>query len=446
MPYLQITLPFFSQSNLYPEQMSQITPIGITDFRNQHQPFGIKAADRLGHIYCIGKTGSGKSTLLLNMAISDIKQGNGIGIIDPHGDLAETLLDYIPESRIEDVVYLNVTDTDFPVAFNPFSGITAYNRYTTIATIVTALKKVWADSWGPRMEYILRNTLITLSYYSKATLLCITPLLTDYDFRTKVLYAVPEISLHKFWKKEFDTLSSKVKNEYIAPILNKVGLFEAHPVLRAIVGQPAGTIKISQIMNEKKIFIANLSKGILGEAGTQLLGSLLITQFQAASLARVSIPQALRTHFYLFIDEAHSFMTKSFSDILSESRKYGLGLFLTHQFIDQLDEDIQKAVMGNVGTVITFRVGNRDAKVLAEEFYPTFSDTDLINLPRFHLYIKLLIDGTTSKPFSAITRPVPVVHRSHRQQAVEYSQARYSCPELQPQPLLHEKIQTLLSE
>lgn len=410
----------------YAEKMPTITPIGITDFRNQRIQFGIKAEDRLGHIYCIGKTGSGKSTLLLNMAISDIKQGNGVGIIDPHGDLAETLLQYIPQHRMKEVVYLNTADTSSPITLNPFSGITAYNRYTAVATIVTALKKIWSDSWGPRMEHILRNTLLTLSYYSKATLLDIVPLLTNYDFRTTVLYAVPEISLHEFWKREFDPLSPNMKNEFIAPIINKVGLFQAHPVLSAIVGKVNGAVNIAAVMNEKKIFIANLSKGILGEAGTQLLGSLLLTQFQTASLARVSIPQTMRTPFYLYIDEAHSFLTKSVSDILSESRKYGLGLFLTHQFMDQLDVDIQKALIGNVGTLIAFRVGARDAKVLAEEFYPIFTQDDFINLPRYHIYLRLLIDGATSRPFSAITLPIAEKVQSFQSQVKEMSQKKYN--------------------
>lgn len=406
--------------------MHEYTPIGLTNFRNQQQPFGIKPKDRLGHIYCIGKTGSGKSTLLLNMAISDIEQGNGVGIIDPHGDLAEALLEYIPENRIEDVIYFNATDTAFPVGYNPFSGITHdANRYITIAGIVTALKKVWADSWGPRMEHILRNTVLSLSYYSKATLLDIVPMLTNHEFRTKVLYAVPEISLHDFWKKEFDPLSPQLKNEFIAPIVNKVGLFQSHPVLRNIVGQVLGTITIPDVMNEGKIFIANLSKGVLGEAGTQLLGSLLVTQFQTASLARVSVPIAHRRPFYLFIDEAHSFMTKSFADVLSESRKYGLGLFITHQFMEQLDEDVLHAVIGNSGTLISFRVGARDAKILTEEFYPIFSETDFVNLPQYHIYLRLLIDGTASKPFSAITCPMKEGKQSFQSHVKTISQNKY---------------------
>ncbi|MBL7738910.1 MAG: ATP-binding protein [Chitinophagaceae bacterium] len=423
---VQISLPYSTISTQYDNNMSPITPIGITDFRNQHQPFGIKDHDRLGHIYCIGKTGSGKSTLLLNMVISDIKRGNGVGVIDPHGDLAEMLLCHIPVERIRDVVYFNAGDALYPVAFNPLSKVKEENRYLVAATIVTTLKKLWADSWGPRLEHILRNTLISLLYYSKSTLLDIVPMLTNPSFRKQVLYALPVESIREFWQQEFEPLSPQLKQEFIAPILNKVGLFAAHPILRNIVGQQQSRVDIAEVMNAKKIFIANLSKGVLGEAATQLLGSLLVTQFQTASLERATRPLHTRTPFYLYIDEVHSFITKSFTDISSESRKFGLSLFITHQFLDQLPEDIQKSVLGNVGTLIAFRVGSRDAKVLAEEFVPIFSETDLINLPRYHIYLKLLIDGTASKPFSATTHPVSVETASNPSHIIKCSRERYS--------------------
>lgn len=405
--------------------MPEITPIGITNFRNQNQEFGIKDHDRLGHIYCIGKTGSGKSTQLLNMAISDIERGNGLGVIDPHGDLAEELLNYIPKERIQDVVYFNAGDIEYPISFNPLSNVKEQDRYLIIATIVTTLKKFWSDSWGPRLEHILRNTLLSLSYYSKSTLLDIVPMLTDYEFRKKVLYAVPVYSILDFWHKEFEPLSPQLKNEFISPILNKVGLFTANPIIRNILGQHVSTIDIASIMDTKKIFIANLSKGVIGEAGTQLLGSLLVTQFQNASLGRATRPIHTRVPFYLYIDEVHSFITKSFTDILSESRKYGLSIFLTHQFLDQLPEDIHKSIIGNVGTLITFRVGARDAKILEEEFYPVFSQTDLINLPRYHIYLKLLVDGTTSKPFSASTICKEASHLSNKEMIIHASQIKY---------------------
>ena len=419
--------------------MSNITPIGVTNWRNQQQVFGIKDQDRLGHIYCIGKTGSGKSTLLLNMAISDIQRGKGIGVIDPHGDLAEELLNHIPKERIQDVIYFNAGDTEYPIAFNPLSDIQEQDRYLIAATIVTTLKKLWADSWGPRLEHILRNTLLSLTYYSKSTLLDIVPMLTDREFRRQVLYAVPVLSIHDFWQKEFEPLSPQLKNEFIAPIVNKVGLFAAHPILRNILGQQQSKIDIAQAMDTKKVFIANLSKGILGEAGTQLLGSLLVTQFQTASLGRATRPVHTRTPFYLFIDEIHSFITKSFADILSESRKYGLSLFLTHQFVDQLPEDMQKAIVGNAGTLICFRIGAADANVLAQEFFPIFNETDLINLPRYHIYLKLLIDGTTSKPFSAITLPIEKSDTSLKEEIVSFSQKRYGTEKIKVENEMHGK-------
>lgn len=405
--------------------MTHITPIGVTNWRNQHQAFGIKDDDRLGHIYCIGKTGVGKSTLLLNMIVSDIEQGKGVGVIDPHNDLAEDILNYIPKERINDVIYFNAGDTEYPIAFNPLSDVQEQDRYLIAATIVTTLKKLWADSWGPRLEHILRYTLLSLSYHSESTMLDIVPMLTNSEFRKQVLYAVPVQSILEFWQKEFEPLSPQLKNEFIAPIVNKVGLFAAHPILRNILGQQKTTIDIAQIMNTNKIFIANLSKGILGEAGTQLLGSLLVTQFQTASLGRATRPIQTRTPFYLYIDEVHSFITKSFADILSESRKYGLSLFLTHQFIDQLPEDIQKSILGNAGTLISFRIGAADAKVLAQEFLPVFTETDLINLPRYHIYLKLLIDGTTSQPFSAVTVPVKRISILFKEEIIATSRRTY---------------------
>lgn len=406
--------------------MSSNTPIGITNWRNQQKVFGINDHDRLGHIYCIGKTGSGKSTLLLNMAIADIEQGKGVGVIDPHGDLAEQLLEFIPKDRIKDVIYFNTGDIEYPVAFNPLYDVQEQDRYMIAAAIVTTLKKIWADSWGPRLEHILRNTILSLTYYSKSTLLDIVPMLTNYEFRKQVLYAVPVMSILDFWHKEFEPLSPQLKNEFIAPIVNKVGLFTAHPVIRNILGQQTSAVNIAEVMNTKKIFIANLSKGVLGEAGTQLLGSLLVTQFQTASLGRATRPILSRVPFYLFIDEVHSFITKSFADILSESRKYGLSLFLTHQFIDQLPEDIQHSVIGNVGTLIAFRIGTTDAKVLAEEFFPVFDEADFVNLPKYHIYIKLLIDGTTSKPFSAITLPMKEKVRVHKMEIISMSRNSYA--------------------
>jgi hypothetical protein len=406
--------------------MTIVMPIGITNWREQHIPFGIKEKDRLGHIYCIGKTGVGKTTLLLTMAIADIRHGRGVGIIDPHGDVSAELLDYIPKHRIQDVVYCNPGDELFPIAFNPLYNIQEPERYLAGAAIVTALKMLFTDSWGPRLEHILRFTILSLLHYPKASLLDIQPLLTDYEFRKTVLSYVTDNTLLRFWFNEFQPLSPQLKNEYISPIINKVGLFTAHPLIRNIIGQQRSSFDILDIMDSQKIFIANLSKGVLGEAGTQFLGSLLISQFQIASLRRIHQPPERRTPFFLFIDEIQSFITLSFADILSESRKFGLALFMSHQFFDQIKEEIRKAILGNIGTLIAFRVGASDAKILETEFYPTFSQTDLLTLPKYHVYLKLLIDGATSQPFSATTNQAPTKGISFAAAIIARSRKKYA--------------------
>jgi hypothetical protein len=408
--------------------MNPLTPIVQTNHQNKYTQFGIKDQDRLQHIYCIGKTGTGKSTLLLNMAIHDIQTGKGIAIIDPHGDLAEQILNYIPKERIKDVVYFNVTDKTHTIAFNPLCNVPDKSKFLVAANIVSTLKKLWPDSWGPRLEHILRNTLLTLLYYPHATLLDIQTILTDYNFRQLVLTYVTDTSLLNFWQKEFEPLALQVKNEVISPILNKVGILQTNKIIKNIIGQRTSAFTIQQIMNKKMICIANLSKGYLGEAGTAFLGSLLVTQFQTASLERAKQPIKHRTPFYLYIDEMHSFITLSFTDILSESRKYGLSLFLTHQFLDQLHEDIRKAIFGNVGTLITFRVGSTDAEHLESELHPIFNKEDIQNLPQYHIYLKLLIDGTQSQPFSAKTLPITQKTNNLKHEAIHYSRTRYAIP------------------
>jgi len=405
--------------------MSGVTYIGITNYQNKLIRFGIKNNDRSGHIYAIGKTGSGKSTLLLNMAISDIQNGNGLGIIDPHGDISASILDYIPKNRIEDVVYFNCADSQYLVAFNPLADIDEADQSLIASNIVGTFKKIWSQSWGPRLEHILRNCILTLMSYAQASLLDIQPLLTDPNFRSDVLHTVKDNAVRNFWYKEFNLMPPNLRAEAIAPIINKVGLFQTHPVLRTVFGQDVSAFSIADIMNTNKIFIVNLSKGVLGEDCTQLLGSLLITQFQTAALGRAKMPIESRTPFYLYVDEMHSFITLSFADILAEARKYGLCLFLTHQYIEQLSDPIRAAILGNAGTIISFRIGASDALVLEHEFLPVFDREDLVNLPRYAMYLKLLIDGTASLPFSANTLPLPPVTVSFAKEIVEHSRAQY---------------------
>jgi hypothetical protein len=425
--------------------MEHLTPIGETNHQNKYHQFGIKQTDRAQHIYCIGKTGTGKSTLLLNMAIHDIQTGKGIAIIDPHGDLAEQILNYIPKERIKDVIYLNVTDRTHTISFNPLCNVQDECKFLVAANIVSTLKKLWPDSWGPRLEHILRNTLLTLLYYPHATLLDIQTILTDYNFRQLVLTYVQDKSLLNFWQKEFEPLAPQVKNEVISPILNKVGILQTNTIIKNIIGQRTSAFTMQQIMNKKMICIANLSKGYLGEAGTAFLGSLLVTQFQTASLERAKQPIKQRTPFYLYIDEMHSFITLSFTEILSESRKYGLSLFLTHQFLDQLHEDIRKAIIGNIGTLITFRVGSTDAEYLENELHPIFTKEDIQNLPQYHIYLKLLINGTQSQPFSAITLPIKQTAYNIKNKIISYSRNRFAISnEAIPKPIYNSKNDELI--
>lgn len=406
--------------------MQDNTPIGITDFRNQHQPFGIKQGDRFGHIYVIGKTGTGKSTLLLSMVIDDIQKGRGVAIIDPHGDLSNTILDYIPKERMQDVIYFNATDQEYPIAFNPLCNSTKEDRHLVASELVGAFKKLWSESWGPRLEYILRFSILTLLEYSQATLLDIQPLLTDYAFRNRVLHYVSNTHITTFWRQEFDKFPPALKAEAIAPILNKTGLFISSTILRNIVGQRESSMDIAEIINTKKILIGNLSKGEIGEEASALLGSMLVSAIQFTALRRATQSEAARTPFYLYIDEMHSFVSLSLADILAEARKYKLSLFLAHQYLDQVHEKIRSAIFGNVGTIISFRVGAEDAVSLAREFYPVFTDIDLIHLPKYACYIKMMIDGATSKPFSARTQALSQPRQLHKEVIIEHSRKRYA--------------------
>ena len=383
--------------------MKDIVTIGQTNWRNSNIPFGIKAKDRLQHMYVIGKTGVGKSTLLLNILIQDINYGRGIMVIDPHGDIAENIIDAIPPNRLQDVLYIAPFDDSFTIAFNPLYNVPYESHHLAVSGIISAFKKAWAESWGPRMEHILRFSLFALLAYNKGTLLDIQPLLTNESFRTTVLSKVKDTSILNFWYGEFSKYTPAFRNEAIAPILNKLSIFAACKPLRQCIGHPTRSFSLYAAMNEQKIIVCNLSKGKLGEDASGLLGSLLITSIQVAALQRASMPENERVPFFLFIDEMQSFITLSFVDMLSEARKYGLGLFLTHQFIEQIDNKIFAAIIGNVGTLISFRIGSTDAEVFAKEFYPVFTQTDFIDLPRYSIYLKLMIDGMSSKPFSAQT-------------------------------------------
>jgi hypothetical protein len=405
-----------------------ITPFAITDFRDVKRCFGIKDKNRSGHMYVLGKTGTGKSTLIQNMAASDIRRGHGMALIDPHGDLVETVLAVIPKKRLKDVIYFNPADLEHPIAFNPLEDVEPDKRHLVVSGLLSVFKKIWPEFWGPRMEHILRNAILTLLEQPGSTLLDIPPILTDKIFRERAIAKVSNHIVRNFWLQEFDKYSAWLRSEATAPILNKVGQFLATPLIRNIVGQPKSAFNLRQVMDEGKILIADLAKGKIGDDNCSLLGSLLVTKLQLAALSRADIPDEKRRPFHLYVDEVHSFLTLSFTDILSQARKYKLYLVMSHQYLDQLDERMRAAVFGNVGTLISFRVGAIDAQHLAREFYPTFNETDLVNIPNHHIYLKMMIDGHTSKAFSAVTMPPRKSDFSYRKKIVASSREKYGTP------------------
>lgn len=376
-----------------------------TNFRNQKVKFGIKLDDRRKHMYAIGKTGMGKTVMLTNMAISDIESGFGLAFIDPHGESAEQLLEHIPEKRVDDVIYFCPHDTNYPIAFNPLESVNDEQRHLVASGILEIFKKIWPDVWSARMEYILNNCLMALLEYPNSTLLGIMRLLTDKKYRDYIVSNLKDPVVKNFWVNEFARYHEKFQVEAIAPIQNKVGQFLTNPLVRNIVGQPKSSFNIRKIMDEGKILIVNLSKGRIGEVNSALLGAMMITRIQQAAMSRADVPPEERPDFFLYVDEFQTFATESFSNILSEARKYHLSLIISHQYIGQLPESVKAAIFGNVGTFVVFRVGAEDAEWLEKEFAPEFTATDLVNLPKYNIYLKLMIDGITSKAFSAVTLP-----------------------------------------
>ncbi|MEX1112235.1 MAG: CxxC-x17-CxxC domain-containing protein [Candidatus Andersenbacteria bacterium] len=383
----------------------EITVVGQTNFRGQHRPFGIYPDDRRRHVYIIGKTGVGKTTLIENMIIQDIKNGKGVALVDPHGDVAESLLEMIPPERTNDVIYFDPGDVNHPVAFNVLEAIDPEYKYLVASGLVSALKKMWADSWGPRLEYILRNTILALLDYPGSTMLGITRMLAEKDYRKKVVNSISDPVVKSFWINEFANYNERFRSEAISPIQNKVGQFLSSSIIRNIVAQPKSTIDMKDVMDNGKILIINVSKGRIGEDNSALLGAMLITKIQLAAMDRAKIKEKDRRDFYLYVDEFQNFATESFASILSEARKYRLNLIIAHQYITQMEEPVRDAVFGNVGTLITFRVGAFDAEYLEKEFMPEFTQTDLVNLDKFNAYVKLMINGVTSAPFSMQTIP-----------------------------------------
>ncbi len=404
----------------------EVNYFGLANYRNQNRKFGIKLDDRRRHMYIVGKTGMGKTTLLENMVLNDIYAGHGLGYVDPHGDTAEKILDYIPAHRINDVVYFNPADLDYPIGFNILETIRPEQKHLVASGLMGVFKKIWPDVWSSRMEYILNNTILALLDFPGTTLLGINRLLADAEYRRRVVNNTKDPVIKAFWQTEFAAYNDKYKQEAVAPIQNKIGQFLSASVIRNIVAQVKSRINIREIMDEKKIFIMNLSKGRIGEDNSRLLGGMLITKIQLSAMERVDTPEAKRPDFFLYVDEFQNFATESFANILSEARKYRLDLIMAHQYMEQLEEEVLAAVIGNVGSLVTFRVGSTDAEILAKEFIPTFVEEDLVNLPKFHIYLKLMIDGVASKPFSALTLSPIAVSTGSFDKVVKVSRERYA--------------------
>lgn len=419
----------------------KITYFGLTDTRNKRVKFGIKAKDRLKHVYVIGKTGMGKSTLLENMAVQDIQSGEGMAFLDPHGKTADLLLDYVPEWRKKDVIYFAPFDIQYPISFNVMEDVGADKRHLVANGLMSAFKKLFGEeSFSDRMQYILQNTILALLEYPGATMLGINKMLVDKAYRDKVVANVTDSSVKTYWTQEFAGYTERFAAEAIPAIQNKIGQFTSNPLVRNIIGQEKSSFDLRKVMDEGKILIINLSKGRVGEANANLLGSMIITKIYLAAMSRADQRESelqKLPNFYLYVDEFQSFANESFADILSEARKYKLNLTIAHQYIEQMSEEVRAAVFGNVGTMMTFRVGSYDAEVLEKEFAPVFTAEDLVNLGAYQIYLKLMIDGISSQPFSAIgLPPIEKPQVSFMEEIIEISRKTFARPRLEVEKII----------
>src|SRR3989441_4603209 len=385
------------------ENADPITVIGRTDFRDHRKIFGIRKADRRAHMYIIGKTGTGKSTLLENLARQDIRAGHGLTLLDPHGDLVERLVADVPEERRPDCIYFNVPDVVHPLGFNPLESVAPIRRPLAASGLLEVFRKIWMDTWGPRLEHILRNALLALLDQPEASLEGVLRLLDDRTFRRNAMNHVANAAVRDFWLREYESYPARFRVEAIAPIQNKVGAFLTNPILRNIVTQPKSAFDLRRVMDEGKIVLVNLAKGKIGEDVAALLGAMLVSRIGLAALSRTDMPEENRRDFFIYLDEFQSFTTLSLANMLSELRKYRVGMILAHQYLSQLDLQIRDAILGNVGMMIAFRLGLTDAEILESEFRPEVSATDMIGLANYNVYVELMINGVAMRAFSAET-------------------------------------------
>lgn len=405
---------------------NEVSFFGETNYRNQKWRFGIKRLDRRRHLYIVGKTGSGKSKLLELLLISDIQNGHGCCLLDPHGDLADELLKYVPKNRVKDMVYVDPSDKDFPIGFNPLESVIDYETRQHLSTFfISIFKKLFAAGWNQRMEHLIRYITLALLETPDSNVLGIPRMLADTTFRQRVIMQIKDPVVKGFWTNEFSASAEQYSREAVVPILNKVGQFISNPVVRNMIGQKKNALDFGKFMNEGKIVLLNISKGKLGDDNTALLGAMFITKIQQAALARANIPEDQRRDFYFYVDEFQNFATEAFSSILSEARKYHLNLTIAHQYIAQLPEDVKATAFGNVGSLIVFPVGGDDAAYLAKEFNPVFNAEDLINLSIREMYIKMSVDGKLTRPFSARTISVSKSQADFTSEILNYSRLTY---------------------
>lgn len=412
---------------------AEINVFAKTNFRNKEVPFGIKTDDRRRHMYVIGKTGMGKTTLMENMVIQDIRNGHGVAFLDPHGDSVQRILDAVPSSRINDVIYFNPADLEHPIAFNILEAVDSKYKHLVASGLMGVFTKIWANLWSARMEYILNNTILALLDSPGNTMLGITRMYVDKKYRKKIVDNIKDPMVRAFWVDEFANYAEKYRTEAVAPIQNKVGQFLSSGIIRNIIGQSRSTIDLREIMDNQKILIMDLSKGKVGEDNAALLGAMLVTKLQLAAMSRTDIPEEDRKDFYLYVDEFQNFATESFATILSEARKYRLCLIVGHQYIAQLEQDkntkVRDAIFGNVGTMVVFRIGAADAEFLETEFEPVFIPNDLVNLPKYNIILKLMINGVASEPFSAVSiPPSPDYFTGNGEKVIKVSRERYANP------------------
>lgn len=410
---------------------TRITYFGETDHRNRNVRFGIKAKDRARHTYIIGKTGTGKSTLLETLAIQDVNNGEGLAIIDPHGSFAERILEYIPAHRIDDVVYFAPFDLEYPIAFNVMENIGPDKRHLVASGLMSTFKKIWPDSFSARMEHMLNNTILALLEYPGSTLMLINKMFADKEFRNQVVAHITDPAVKSFWVDEFAKYTDRFAQEATPAIQNKIGQFTTNPVIRNIIGQPTSSFDFREIMDKKKIFIANLSKGRIGEQSMSLLGGTIITKIYLAAMERAEMSRDQldkAAPFYFYVDEFQNFANEAFAQILSESRKYKLALTVANQYVAQMTEEVRDAILGNVGTMISFRIGPDDADIFEKQFSPVFVNQDLVNLGFAQVYLRLMIDGQESRPFSARTILPVNEAQPYRDRVIERSREQYAKP------------------